>query len=126
MFCYSFEQQNGEHSPFDAQPVASTSYQTWYAPGPQGDPFAPQLPPHHFSDLNAGGPPPAEQNLTAHKSSKRKRKPKREEGCMVCTGDDSKNRAGAPERLLTCAECNRRGRSAVTFFHLLVLTVLLW
>lgn len=73
-----------------------------YSQGPQGDPFAPQpilsyipIQPEHATRLS--------------KPLKRKRKPRREEECGFCQGNDEKNRDGMPEQMATCDECGRSG-----------------
>ncbi|KAF9237605.1 hypothetical protein BU15DRAFT_88618 [Melanogaster broomeanus] len=74
-----------------------------YDLGPRGDPFAPQ-PPAAYLQI------PEEEAAPALKPQKRKRKPRREEECGFCQGNDSKNQHGDSEVMVSCEEC---GRSAV-------------
>lgn len=76
-----------------------------YSDAPQGDPFAPQ--PSYF-------PVQEEQPLPTPKPVKRKRKPRREEECGFCQGDDSKNKSGESEPMVTCDECGRSGTRSLT------------
>ncbi|KAI5119834.1 hypothetical protein M0805_008400 [Coniferiporia weirii] len=77
-----------------------------YAQGPQGDPFAPQLPPHFFPSTNLNA---EEQVHAIQKPVKRKRRPRREEDCGFCGGNDSKNRRNGQERMVACDDCGRSG-----------------
>jgi hypothetical protein len=74
--------------------------------GPRGDPFAPQLPVAYL-------PIPEEEVAPALKPQKRKRKPRREEECGFCQGNDSKNKQGEAEVMVSCEECGRSGASGV-------------
>uniref|UniRef100_A0A0W0F758 Histone acetyltransferase n=1 Tax=Moniliophthora roreri TaxID=221103 RepID=A0A0W0F758_MONRR len=78
------------------------NYIYMYNQGPQGDPFAPQPPP-------VFPPPELMQTVQTSKPVKRKKKPKREEECSFCQGDDMKNKVGEPEQMLTCHVCGRSG-----------------
>ncbi|KAF9466565.1 hypothetical protein BDZ94DRAFT_1288192 [Collybia nuda] len=73
-----------------------------YSEGPQGDPFAPQAT-HAYFPVEAELPPPPT------KPAKRKRRARREEECGFCQGNDSKNKEGRPETMVTCTECGRSG-----------------
>ncbi|KAF8624525.1 hypothetical protein AX15_005836 [Amanita polypyramis BW_CC] len=73
-----------------------------YSQGPQGDPFAP--PP-----VSAYLPILPEHVASPPKQLKRKRKPRREEECGFCQGNDNKNEDGIPEQMVTCDECGRSG-----------------
>lgn len=77
-----------------------------YPQGPQGDPFAPV--PSYV--------PVEPPSMPIQKPPKKKRKVIREMECGFCQGDDSKNKAGLPERLLTCSECGRSGMSLLPLF----------
>jgi hypothetical protein len=83
-----------------------------YSEGPQGDPFAPQPPPTYF-------PVEAEQPIVPQKPARRKKRPRKEEVCGFCDGDDTKNKEGQPELMITCDECGRSGnaRSIYQFEH---------
>ena len=80
-------------------PRAHTPHRRQYSQGPQGDPFAPQ--PSYFTVETPRQAPV--------KPVKKKRKPRRETVCGFCGGDDSRNKPGQPERLISCAECGRSG-----------------
>ncbi|KAF9266517.1 hypothetical protein L218DRAFT_996694 [Marasmius fiardii PR-910] len=87
---------------------ATNQYMNQYDQGPQGDPFA--LPPQ-----TTFFPPPAlveEAHVQTPKPPKRKRKPKREEECGFCQGNDSNNKHGEPEQMLTCHVCGRSGHAS--------------
>ncbi|KAF9223489.1 hypothetical protein BS17DRAFT_767339 [Gyrodon lividus] len=73
-----------------------------YDLGPQGDPFAPQQPVAYL-------PIPEEDVAPVSRPQKRKRKPRREEECGFCQGNDSKNQHGEPEVMVSCEECGRSG-----------------
>ncbi|KAI0032519.1 hypothetical protein K488DRAFT_70552 [Vararia minispora EC-137] len=75
---------------------------TAFSPGPQGDPFAPQ--PADFIPIQQD-PLPAPQP----KSQKRRRKIPREGECGFCRGNDSSNKRGEPERMVSCSTCGRSG-----------------
>ncbi|OBZ72296.1 Histone acetyltransferase KAT7 [Grifola frondosa] len=83
---------------------ATKSYAAAFAsifPRTQGDPFA--EPPPAYLPVEEPAPPPT-------KPLKRKRRPPpREEECGFCHGDDTKNKTGVPELLVSCAECGRSG-----------------
>ena len=81
----------------------STQPSLQYLQGPQGDPFAPQ-PPQTYLPIE---PKP----LVLPRPVKKKRRPRRETECSLCEGDDSKNREGDLERMISCAECGRSGQS---------------
>ncbi|KAJ3784655.1 hypothetical protein GGU10DRAFT_271005 [Lentinula aff. detonsa] len=85
-----------------AQFVESERFVREYSEGPQGDPFAPQPQPVFFQ-------PPFDQPqlLPSQKSMKRKRKQKRDTLCDACSGDDSGNKDGEPEIMLSCVDCGR-------------------
>lgn len=85
-----------------------------YDNGPRGDPFAPQL--------SAPYIPVPEPIPQAVKPQKRRRKPRREEECGFCQGNDSKNKHGHPEPMVSCEECGRSGAS--TYHHTLPMAVL--
>ncbi|KAM5538485.1 hypothetical protein V8D89_007818 [Ganoderma adspersum] len=72
-----------------------------YPQGPQGDPFA-QPPPVYI---------PVEEPvpLPAKPVKKRKRPVAREEECGFCSGNDSENRQGQPELMVSCVDCGRSG-----------------
>lgn len=74
-----------------------------YPQGPQGDPFA-QPPPVYI---------PVEEPvpLPAKPVKKRKRPVAREEECGFCSGNDSENREGQPELMVSCVDCGRSGVS---------------
>lgn len=81
----------------------STQPHLHYLQGPQGDPFAPQPSPTYL---------PVEVELPVPpKPIKKKRKPRRETDCSFCGGDDTKNKEGEPETMVTCADCGRSGES---------------
>ncbi|KAL4252534.1 MYST (SAS/MOZ) family protein [Abortiporus biennis] len=72
-----------------------------YSQGPQGDPFArPPSPPPYI---------PTPMGIAHHKPPKKRRKFIRDTECGHCQGDDNRNRAGLPERLVSCSECGRSG-----------------
>ncbi|KAF8907316.1 hypothetical protein CPB84DRAFT_1674945 [Gymnopilus junonius] len=73
-----------------------------YSQGPQGDPFAPQVPMPYFP-IEREQPPPPPPKI------KRRRKVYREEECSFCQGNETKNKLGEPEPMLTCHECGRSG-----------------
>ncbi|KAF8842052.1 hypothetical protein BDN67DRAFT_979817 [Paxillus ammoniavirescens] len=75
-----------------------------YDMGPRGDPFAPQPPVAYL-------PIPEEEVAPALKPQKRKRKPRREEECGFCQGNDSKNKHGEAEVMISCEECGRSASS---------------
>ena len=84
------------------QEVPPEDYQMrQYSQGPQGDPFAPQLPPPFF--------PIEQQQLLPTPKPKRKRRIRREEECGFCQGNDTRNTMGDPELMLTCHMCGRSG-----------------
>ncbi|KZT73104.1 hypothetical protein DAEQUDRAFT_722218 [Daedalea quercina L-15889] len=70
-----------------------------YSQGPQGDPFAPQ--PSPYLPVEESTP------LPVAKPPKKRRQPRREEECGFCEGDDSKNKHGRAESMVSCAECGR-------------------
>ncbi|KAI6094569.1 hypothetical protein EDD16DRAFT_1784082 [Pisolithus croceorrhizus] len=72
-----------------------------YDQGPRGDPFAPQPSATYIPIPEVVTPPP--------KLPKRRRKPRREEECGFCQGNDSKNKLGEPESMVSCDECGRSG-----------------
>ena len=74
-----------------------------YSQGPQGDPFAPQIPSPYFPIQEQPLPPPQPPK------PKRKRKFLREEECSFCQGNETRNKAGKPESMVTCVECGRSG-----------------
>jgi len=82
------------------QDPSTSQYRTQYSPGPQGDPFAPPPPPVFVPELS---------NMPTPKPVKKKRKPRREEECGFCQGDDSNNKCGHPEVMVSCVECGRSG-----------------
>ncbi|KAK1219388.1 Histone acetyltransferase [Marasmius sp. AFHP31] len=105
---------NGDEGNAQLQPTSqmpeghlatTNSYMDQYDQGPQGDPFAPQPPPAFFppETLLEEPVPPTPKPL------KRKRKPKREEECGFCQGNDKNNKDGQPEQMLTCHVCGRSG-----------------
>jgi hypothetical protein len=75
-----------------------------YSEGPQGDPFAPQPPPTFF-------PIVTEQPFLPQKPARRTKRPRKEETCGFCNGDDTKNKMGQPEVMITCDECARSGNT---------------
>lgn len=75
-----------------------------YSQGPQGDPFAPQIPSPYFPIQEQQPPPPPQPPRP-----KRKRKFLREEECSFCQGNEKRNKAGEPENMVTCVECGRSG-----------------
>ncbi|KAK2460903.1 hypothetical protein APHAL10511_007373 [Amanita phalloides] len=90
------------HSPLPL-PTPHQQYPTrQYSQGPQGDPFAPPPVPAYF-------PIQPEPLVPPPKQLKRKRKPRREEECGFCQGNDGKNKMGVPEEMVTCDECGRSG-----------------
>ena len=74
-----------------------------YSQGPQGDPFAPQLPTPFF--------PIEQQQPLPTPKPKRKRRIRREENCSFCGGNDTRNTMGKPELMLSCHVCGRSGLS---------------
>ncbi|KAF4613588.1 hypothetical protein D9613_007898 [Agrocybe pediades] len=72
-----------------------------YSEGPQGDPFAPQIPVPFF--------PVEPERPVQPPKLKRRRKVLREEECSFCQGNETKNKRGEPEAMLTCHECGRSG-----------------
>ena len=78
-----------------------------YPQGPEGDPFAP--PPHFFPVPPPGSAPDGRTEMSQKPVKRSKRKPRREEECGFCAGDDSKNKSGVPERMVTCSDCGRSG-----------------
>jgi hypothetical protein len=86
------------HPPHAPPPAA-------FSPGPQGDPFAPQ--PTDYFPIPDEPPPPTPQP----KHGRRKRRPQREPRCGFCRGDDSANKHGQPEAMVSCASCGRSGPS---------------
>lgn len=78
-----------------------------YSEGPQGDPFAPQPPPTYF-------PVEAELPILSQKPARRKKKPRKEEICGFCQGNDTENKKGQPELMITCDECARSGNTHIT------------
>ncbi|KAG7089863.1 hypothetical protein E1B28_011507 [Marasmius oreades] len=87
-------------------PSTTIPYLNQYDQGPQGDPFAPPT---------AFFPPPAlldETHVQIPKPVKRKKKPKREEECGFCQGNDSKNKHGEAEQMLSCDVCGRSGHAS--------------
>uniref|UniRef100_A0A8H7Y3Q1 Histone acetyltransferase n=1 Tax=Psilocybe cubensis TaxID=181762 RepID=A0A8H7Y3Q1_PSICU len=86
------------------EPPLSDDYQIrQYSQGPQGDPFAPQIPTPFFPALEQT------QQPTPPPKPKRKRKVFKEEECSFCQGSDAKNKRGEGEQMLTCHECGRSG-----------------
>ena len=77
-----------------------------YSEGPQGDPFAPQLPPAYF-------PEEAPQTVILQKPVKKKRRAPRESLCSIC-GEEQKVGAKGSEAMLVCVECGTRGKLATT------------
>ncbi|KAI6039819.1 hypothetical protein EDC04DRAFT_2681670 [Pisolithus marmoratus] len=77
-----------------------------YDQGPRGDPFAP-LPSTTYVPI-------PELIAPAPKPQKRRRKPRREEECGFCQGNDSKNKLGEPELMVSCDECGRSGLPSFT------------
>ncbi|KAG9315248.1 acyl-CoA N-acyltransferase [Chiua virens] len=73
-----------------------------YDQGPQGDPFAPQPPAPYL-------PVPETELPRVPRPQRRKRKPRREEECGFCQGNDLKNKLGEPEPMVSCEECGRSG-----------------
>ncbi|KAJ3995087.1 hypothetical protein F5050DRAFT_1769833 [Lentinula boryana] len=92
------EPEEGQSARF----VGSERFVREYSEGPQGDPFAPQPQPVFFQ-------PPFDQPqlLPSQKSMKRKRKQKRDALCDACSGDDTGNKDGEPEIMLSCVDCGR-------------------
>lgn len=89
---------------------STSQYRNQYSPGPQGDPFAPPPPPIFVPDSS---------NIRTPRPAKKKRKPRREEECGFCQGDDTKNQQGHSELMVSCVECGRSGK--VPFNYILVL-----
>lgn len=88
----------------DPRPVCRRHYSqepSQYDQGPRGDPFAPQPPATYV--------PIQEVIAQTPKPQKRRRKPRREEECGFCQGNDSKNKLGEPELMVSCDECGRSG-----------------
>jgi hypothetical protein len=86
-----------------------------YSQGPQGDPFAPpppsfQLPPD----------PEQEARRSPPKPMRKKRKPRKEEECGFCQGNDEKNKKGERELMVTCDECSRSGVSCILAVRLTI------
>ncbi|KAF9484353.1 hypothetical protein BDN70DRAFT_917724 [Pholiota conissans] len=73
-----------------------------YSGGPQGDPFAPQVPVPFFALPEEVPPPPPPPK------PRRRKKVAREETCSFCRGD-AKNKRGELESMITCHECGRSG-----------------
>ena len=76
-------------------------YRGKYGQGPQGDPFAPQLPAFYQEEEVI--------QIVRQKPVKKKRKIKREEECGFCQGNDKSNKDGESEVMITCSECGRSG-----------------
>ncbi|PPQ98341.1 hypothetical protein CVT26_013597 [Gymnopilus dilepis] len=76
-----------------------------YSQGPHGDPFAPELPVPPFFPIEQEQPQPP----PPPPKPKRRRKVQREEECSFCRGNETRNKAGEPEPMLTCHECGRSG-----------------
>ncbi|KAF8969241.1 hypothetical protein BDZ97DRAFT_272862 [Flammula alnicola] len=91
-----------ENQHLQHQQPPSDDYQIrQYSQGPQGDPFAPQIPAPFFPiEQEEPLPPP---------KPKRKRKVHREEDCSFCQGNEERNKRGEPESMVTCHECGRSG-----------------
>ncbi|PIL35760.1 transcription factor [Ganoderma sinense ZZ0214-1] len=87
--------------PHPLYPPYQSSRVDSYPQGPQGDPFA-QPPPVYI---------PVEEPvpLPAKPVKKRKRPVAREEECGFCSGNDSENRHGQPELMVSCVDCGRSG-----------------
>ncbi|KIK62510.1 hypothetical protein GYMLUDRAFT_502271 [Collybiopsis luxurians FD-317 M1] len=98
-WAYSLFANYQYHAPQESQfqPIDSDQYPQDYPQGPQGDPFAPQ-PSIFFPPPVLDHPLPA-----AQKSMKRKRKQKK---CDFCGGNDTRNKDGQPEVMLSCVDCD--------------------
>ena len=72
-----------------------------YPQGPQGDPFA--QPPPVYVPVEEPVPLPAKP------LKKRKRPPARVNDCATCGGNDSQNKAGLPELMVSCVDCGQSG-----------------
>lgn len=77
---------------------------------PEGDPFAPQATDTYLLPQMPSPP----RNL----KRKRKQRPaaRPDEECSFCQGDKRHNRAGYPERLISCVNCGRSG--ILTFLYI--------
>ncbi|KAG6332467.1 hypothetical protein ID866_6623 [Astraeus odoratus] len=84
-----------------ARPRQYSQEPSQYDQGPRGDPFAPQPAATYLPVPQVAHPRP--------KPQKKKRKPRREEECGFCQGNDSKNKQGEPELMVSCEECGRSG-----------------
>lgn len=71
--------------------------------GPQGDPFAPQQNSTFFQPDLPSLPRPLKR--------KRKTRPaaRRDDECSFCQGDDSRNKNGELEDMVSCVACGRSG-----------------
>ncbi|KAF8623695.1 hypothetical protein AX17_007393 [Amanita inopinata Kibby_2008] len=103
IYAISFQVQSATQLPLPL-PTSHDQYSQarQYSQGPQGDPFAPPPVTTYI---------PIEPEPVNHppKQLKRKRKPRREEECGFCQGNDKKNIDGGPELMVTCDECGRSG-----------------
>ncbi|KAL4062857.1 hypothetical protein J3A83DRAFT_4108049 [Scleroderma citrinum] len=92
------------HSLLPSVPARARHYSqepSQYDQGPRGDPFAPQ-PSAAYIHI-------PEQVSQVPKPQKRRRRPRREDECGFCQGNDSKNKQGHPELMVSCDECGRSG-----------------
>ncbi|KAL5526775.1 SAS3 [Sanghuangporus sanghuang] len=101
---HEIQQRDSTLQPY---PVSPTYAFGQYPQGPEGDPFAP--PPHFFPGSSIGNAPDGAGAMPQKPVRRSKRKPRREEECGFCGGDNAKNKAGVPERMVTCTDCGRSG-----------------
>ncbi|KAI0710087.1 hypothetical protein C8Q76DRAFT_740953 [Earliella scabrosa] len=80
-----------------------------YPQGPQGDPFA--QPPPVYVPVEEPVPLPAKP------LKKRKRPPARVNDCATCGGNDSQNKAGLPELMVSCVDCGQSVHPSCIDFH---------
>jgi hypothetical protein len=98
-------QQPQPERPFsehDSPPIADFQLPQFSEVLPEGDPFAQRTAPYIPVEQEQQPPLPLPK-------PKRKRKVRREDTCSFCRGDESQNKLGQPEILLTCHECGRSG-----------------
>ena len=91
------------------QPLSDDDQVRQYSQGPQGDPFAPQIPQPFFAVEEPQLPPPQTKSKRKRKASARVRE---HSGCWFCGKPERRGAGGRFERLLTCHECGRCGELA--------------
>ncbi|VDB89822.1 unnamed protein product, partial [Peniophora sp. CBMAI 1063] len=110
--------QSGEYSPplpleqqTQSLAPAPTNHDS-FSPGPQGDPFAPQLPDFYPQPLPAPSQPFAQPELQVVQEvqpAPKKLKPRKnaDKNCGFCGHRKKKNADGRDDGLISCAECLR-------------------